>query len=132
MSGTVVLVVALGGLGCQNKACGVFPAPQSCNCSGGACPAPVYASSAGPLGYSAHVTGECSGDDASGYPGGALRATLISFILGRDDVPTVHEIESSFYSGRYSGRYGFMVDAPSAVSPTIRTPATGPAPSPPP
>jgi hypothetical protein len=92
----------------------------------------MYSSSAGPLGYSAHVMGADSGGDASGYPGGALRATLISFVLGHDDVPTVREIESSFYSGRYSGRYGYMVDAPSAVSPTVRSQASVPGPTPPP
>jgi hypothetical protein len=88
MQATLVIIMALGGLGCHNQE------QQALQ------PSPAFSSS-------------------EGYPGGAFRATVMSFFHGRDDVPTARQIQASFYSGRFSGRSGFMAyDVPSAAPPS--------------
>jgi hypothetical protein len=101
MQGAVVILMALGGLGCQNKGCDVLPSPQttryvSAQSFANACPSRVV-----PSGYRSWSASDNTGDDCSGYSTrGALRSTLWSFVIGHDpDVATVREIEASFYSG---------------------------------
>ena len=96
----VVLLVALGGLGCQNPELGELqalpgiPAPS----------VPIAASvpdwrtiSVAGMPPAGKVYG---GGHSQGYPGGnVLRSTLISYFCGHDhDVRTSREIEAQFYS----------------------------------
>ena len=102
MQGTVVLLIALSGLGCQNKPSGALPVPLTSYGSGDWSAAHGYPNAVAQPGYPAYVASRDSGCDGSGYPGGALRSTLCSFFLGRDpDVPTARQIEATFDSGGY-------------------------------
>jgi hypothetical protein len=102
MQGTIVMLIALSGLGCQNKPCGAVPVPLTSYGSGDWSAANGYPNAGAHPGYPAYVARRDSGCDGSGYPGGALRSTLWSFVLGRDpDVPTAREIEATFDSGGY-------------------------------
>jgi hypothetical protein len=102
MQGTVVMLIALSGLGCQNKPCGALPGTLTSYGSGDWSAANGYSNAVAQPGYPAYVARPDSGYDHSGYPGGALRSTLWSFVLGRDpDVPTAREIEATFNSGGY-------------------------------
>ncbi len=100
MQGSVVVLLALGGLGCQNKGCDVFSTPQTTRVASAqtlayVCPSPVASS-----GHPACDSSRDTGYDSSGYTArSAWRSTLWSFVLGHDpDVPTVREIEATFYS----------------------------------
>jgi hypothetical protein len=106
MQGAIVMLLALSGLGCQNKGCNVSPTAQtmgyaSARAVANGCPSPV-GPSVGPAWNVSHD----SGDDSSGYScRDVLRSTLWSFVIGRDpDVRSAREIEASVYSGG-SGRY---------------------------
>jgi hypothetical protein len=102
MHASVVMVMALSGLGCQNKDCAPSPIPRiyygssqyTTNAYPGIVGQPAY-TAYGPGGY------------RIGHPEdytfhGAVRSTLWSFVLGRDpDVASVREIEATFYSGGY-------------------------------
>jgi hypothetical protein len=116
MQGSVVMLIALSGLGCDHKSCGRFQGPWAVDSPYGAI---VDPHSFAPLGYppmapSHHLGGDPSGDSCGG---GTLRATLWSFVLGRDpDVPTARELEASFYSGGY-GQYGQLASRPNERRP---------------
>ena len=73
MQGTVVMLMALSGLGCHNKSCDVVYAPPTYSCFSGGCYANVY-----PPDY---VSPSCySGCYSSGYSGcysGLLRRLLL-------------------------------------------------------
>ncbi len=112
MHASVVMVMALSGLGCQNKDCAPSPTPQTYY---GSSPyaTNAYPGTVTPSGYPAYGTG----DYRIGHPEdytfhGAVRSTLWSFVIGRDpDVASVREIEATFYSGGYGtssypGGYG--------------------------
>ncbi len=112
MQVSVVMVMALSGLGCQNKGCDTSPAPQIYQASS-QCASNVYPGSFAPSGHPAYSPGSCGVDHTSDYTfRGAVRSTLWSFIIGRDpDVASVREIEATFYSGGYGassypGGYG--------------------------
>ena len=104
MQATVVMLLALGGLGCQNPASDLPPiSPVSAVPAGqshGSVPYynPVpsgYATSAGWPGYGI----DPSNDDSFGS---CLRDTFCSFFIGRSpDVPSSREIEAAYDSGRY-------------------------------
>src|SRR5262249_44881168 len=103
MQGSVVMLIALSGLGCEHKSCDVLQAPPTVDGRYGAhADYPTLA----PSGHPAYAPLHYSGGDASGDSHrGSLRATLWSFVLGRDpDVPTAREIEATFSSGGY-GHY---------------------------
>ena len=100
MQGAVVMLLALGGLGCQNKGCDVFPTAQTTRVASAqslahVCPSPVASS-----GYPACSSSHGAGYDSSGYTArSAWRSTLWSFVIGHDpDVATVRDIEATFYS----------------------------------
>ena len=101
MQGAVVILVALGGLGCQNKGCDVLPSPQTTHYASSQSFANTCPSGVTPLGYPSCSAGSSTGDGSSGYSTrGAVRSTLWSFVIGHDpDVATVREIEATFYSG---------------------------------
>jgi hypothetical protein len=96
MLGSVVLLTALCGWGCHNKACDAYAAapPMVSGQSVALMDTGWRASSVRPA-YTASSFGCLEGGDDQG---GTLRGTLWSFILGRDpDVPTVRDIEASVY-----------------------------------
>jgi hypothetical protein len=106
MHGAMVMLLALSGLGCQNKDCNASPAPQAPFCAGVQSSANVWPGPITSSGYPAWGALPDTSDDSSGYScRDALRSTLWSFVLGHDpDVLTAREIEATFYSGS-SGRY---------------------------
>lgn len=104
MQATVVMLLALGGLGCQNPASDLPPLPPVSGVPAGQSlgSAPYYnpvpsgcATYAGCPGYG----GDPSDDDSFGR---CLRDTFCSFFIGRSpDVPSAREIEAAYHSGRY-------------------------------
>jgi hypothetical protein len=102
MQATLVLLMALGGMGCHNKSCDMVDARPTFNFDGGGY-ANAYsgylAPRATPAGYSSGYIGGYRSADLGWRAG--LRDTLFSFVLGRSpDVPTPREIEASVYTGR--------------------------------
>ena len=104
MQGAMVMLVALSGLGCENRSNDVGNAPTAPSTvvtpSVDAIPA-----STTPPPYPRYFP-ENDFNVESGYPThwDAIRATLWSFVLGRDpDVSTPQEIEASVF-GYGSGR----------------------------
>jgi hypothetical protein len=124
MQGAMVLLMALSGLGCQNRSDGVADAPTAPSAvvapavdapavAAPAIAAPTIAAptvdalpvSTAPPPYPRYYP-EIDANVESGYrtPWDAMRATFCSFFLGKDpDVPTAREIEASVY-GYGSGR----------------------------
>jgi hypothetical protein len=100
MQGSIIMMLALGGLGCQNKGCDVFPTPQTTRVASAQSWANVCPTAIASSGYSACSTIHDTSYDASGYSArSAFRSTLWSFVIGHDpDVATVREIEATFYS----------------------------------
>lgn len=107
MQATVVLLIALGGLGCQNPAADLPPVP-----SPAVQPAPIEPAIATPatepapppyqpyLGASIFDTGEPPNNDSFGN---CLRDTFCSFLIGRSpDVPSARQIEDAYRAGYYS------------------------------
>ena len=114
MHGTIVILIALGGLGCQNKSCHASPAPPA---GDGWCGAHVAFPSFAPPSPAAYAPIHDHGDAADYSRGRSLRSTLCSFVLGRDpDVPTARDIEATFYSGSF-GAYRSLASIPSARRP---------------
>ena len=112
MQVSVVMLMAISGLGCQNKGCDASPTPQTCYTSS-QCATNAYPGSFAPSGYPAYAPGSYGVATPLDYTAhGAVRSTLWSFVLGRDpDVASVREIEATFYSGGYGassypGGYG--------------------------
>jgi hypothetical protein len=96
-----VLMMALSGLGCQNKSCDASVAPAD-YCPSSQCAAHVPVGSVALTGYPAGLAGQYGDDHYAGYDlGSSVRSTLWSFVLGRDPdgVPTVAEIEAGLESG---------------------------------
>jgi hypothetical protein len=99
----VVLLVALSGLGCQNKSCDASVVPVGC-CACGQSIAHVHAGSVAPIGYPASSASHYGNDHYAGYDlQSSIRSTLWSFVLGHDPdgVPTVAEIEADLASDAY-------------------------------
>jgi len=103
MQATIVMLLTLGGLGCQNS---ISTLPLSSPGSGVA-PGPSLGSAPS---YNPALAGYVTD---SGWPGydddssdedsfrGCLRDTFCSFFLGRSpDVPSASDIEAAYYSGR--------------------------------
>jgi hypothetical protein len=101
MHGTVVMLIALSSLGCDHKSCAVDQAPPALDARYGA---QGDGHALAPSGYPAYTPSD-SDCGSPGHSGHSWRATLCSFILGRDpDVPTAREIEATFSSGGF-GQY---------------------------
>lgn len=107
MQAAFVMAIALTGLGCQNKSTDLGDIPPvftretqpvySSVETLGTHPYPSYAS---PSSYSGYYPRSYVDDISDVYPSHSdvLRATLCSFVLGRDPgVTTVREIEASVY-----------------------------------
>jgi hypothetical protein len=98
MNGAIVMMMALSGLGCQNRSDEIGAAPTA--------PTAVVTPSVDPLPGSTapppypRYYPENDFNVESGYRtvGDMMRATVCSFFLGRDpDVATASEIEASVY-----------------------------------
>jgi hypothetical protein len=103
MQASLVIVLALSGLGCQNKSCDASVAPASCYASGQSFPH-IHSGHGASIGY-ATSPGHYGGDHYDGYDlHSSIRSTLWSFVLGHDPdgVPTVADIEAGLSSGAYS------------------------------
>ena len=115
MQATVVMLIALGGLGCQNPADNLPPIPPAATQPANVQPAnlqPSIPSSAavtapeatqalypGSYGGSVFDTGLPPQDESFGD---CLRDTICSFVLGRSpDVPSAGQIEAAYRAGYY-------------------------------
>jgi hypothetical protein len=98
MQGAMLMLMALSGLGCQNKIgdSGELPAAVRPIASPAANPAPGAITPPPYPQYS--VPGSDDTETADTTYWGVLRSTLCSFVLGHDpDVMTAREIEASAY-----------------------------------
>ncbi len=116
MQATVLMLIALGGLGCQNPASDLPPIPpasaQPVAPEHPATPsvvppsATVPASEPAPPPYPVYSGGNLFGSrDPSEYEsfGDCVRDTICSFFIGRSpDVPSAREIEAAYRGGYYS------------------------------
>jgi hypothetical protein len=105
MQASVVMMMALSGLGCQNKSCDASVAPAGYDASGQCAATHVHAGSVAPSGYPANSAGHSLDNSLQSYTlHSSIRSTLWSFVLGHDPdgVPTVAEIEASLASGAYN------------------------------
>jgi hypothetical protein len=101
MQGTVVMLMALSGLGCHNKSCDVIYAPPTYGCfgGGGGCYANVYPNYVSPQSFTGCYTGGYSGGYASYYGGGGC--------FGGGCYGGGYSCYSSCYGGGYrSGHHG--------------------------
>jgi hypothetical protein len=104
MQATVVMLLALGGLGCQNPASDLPPIPPISSVPAGQSQGSASYDNPVPSGYPTHAGWPGYGVDPSDDDsfGSCLRETFCSFFIGRSpDVPSAREIESAYNSGRY-------------------------------
>ena len=87
MQGTVLMLVALSGLGCHNKSADVVFTPPAFGCYGGGSYASIYAAGVAPSCFSSCYTSSYSGCYSSGCYGGGCYGGCYS----------------SCYSGLYDG-----------------------------
>ena len=107
MQATVVMLIALGGLGCQNPASDLPPIPPAAVQPAAVGPATASPATEAPpppyepyLGASIFDTGEPASDDTFGA---CVRDTFCSFFIGRSpDVPSARQIEDAYRAGYYS------------------------------
>jgi hypothetical protein len=105
MHATIVMMIALVGLGCQNPE-GDAPAipaiaGQSVAASGGS----VAADALTPPSYATYYGGGFASMDLAEDEsfGACVRDTICSFIIGRSpDVPSARQIEAAYRAGYYS------------------------------
>ncbi len=103
MQATIVMLLALGGLGCQNPVSTLPPIPPGSGVAHGPSLGSVPSDNPAPAGYATDSAGPGYDDDPSDEDsfGGYLRDTFCSFFLGRSpDVPSARDIEAAYYSGR--------------------------------
>ena len=72
MQGTVMMLMALSGLGCHNKGYDVVYAPPTYGCYGSGCYANVYPNFVSPQSYTDGYVGGYSGCYANAYGGGCF------------------------------------------------------------
>ena len=104
MHGAVVMLVALTGLGCQNKPVDSTDLPAVLT------PAPVSPSLEAPTAATTSTPAPYPRYSLEAYPDveemyrthlGSLHATFYSFVFGHDPgIPSAHEIEASVYGNR--------------------------------
>jgi hypothetical protein len=103
MQATVVMLLALGGLGCQNPVSDLPPIPSVSNVPAVPSQGSAFSYNPAPSGYATYAgwqgySGDPSDEDSFGS---CLRDTFCSFFIGRSpDVPSAREIEAAYYSGR--------------------------------
>jgi hypothetical protein len=103
MQATVVMLLALGGLGCQNPASDLPPLPPVSAVPAGQLQGSVPYYNRVPSGYATHAGWPGYGIDPSDDESfrSCLRDTFCSFFIGRSpDVPSAREIEAAYESGR--------------------------------
>jgi hypothetical protein len=102
MQSATVMLIALCGLGCYNKDCSASVAPPISRDLAGYSDPGVYSHASAQAAYMSYPPSRFDGYDPSdGSCRAVLRATLCSFVLGRDPgVATARDNEASFYSGR--------------------------------
>ncbi len=93
MQGTVMMLMALSGLGCHNKGCDMVYAPPTYSCYSSGCYANVYPSYVSPQSYTGCYAGGYSGCYATVYDGGCFGGGCYGGGL------------SSCYSACYGGRH---------------------------
>jgi hypothetical protein len=107
MQATVLMLIALGGLGCQNAAGDLPPIPPVAAETAAPPPSveippPTY--NRVPADYPYYTASPSMMDDVA-YDesfGRCVRSTFWSLIRGRDaDVPTAHQIEGEYYASSY-------------------------------
>ena len=99
----LVMVIALSGLGCQNKGGDVAPSAQTHTHSISS-PSVSHSHPNHGVGTGCPLHGAAAYSDSTATSTfhGAVRSTLWSFVLGRDpDVATASEIEANLEAGRY-------------------------------
>jgi hypothetical protein len=103
MQATVVMLIGLSGLGCQNLASDLLPIPAATAATADSS-ANLTATSPAPTAYPTYaVSPPISSDIADGESfRHCLRNTIHSFFIGRDpDVPTARQIEAAYYAGQH-------------------------------
>ena len=108
MHATVVMLITLGGLGCQNPVSDLPPVlpdvRQSVDQPSTVAPSVTPASPA-PVAYPVYTQSPYGCADAADDEsfGRCLRNTFCSFFIGRDpDVPTASQIEAAYHAGYYN------------------------------
>lgn len=115
MYATVVMLIAIGGLGCQNPVSELPPSlpevrtPTS-QPAGEAAPAPMTAAesevpSPAPPSYPVYSGGPFRNDEAPAKDSfqSCFRKTVCSFFIGRDpDVPSARQIMEAYCAGQYN------------------------------
>jgi len=104
MQATVVMLLALGGLGCQNPASDLPPIPPVSSVPAGQSQWSASYDDPVPSGYATYAGWPRHGIDPldDGCFGSCLRDTFCSFFIGRSpDVPSAREIDAAYHSGRY-------------------------------
>ncbi len=104
MQATVLMLLALGGLGCQNPVSDRPPSPPVASVPAGQPSGSVTSSYPAPSAYATYAGwhGYSDGPSDDDSFGSCLRDTVCSFFIGRSpDVPSAREIEAAYYSGRY-------------------------------
>jgi hypothetical protein len=119
MQGTVIMLMALSGLGCHNKSCDVAYGPPAYSCFSGGCYANVYPDYVSPSCYSGCFSssysgcyssyyGSCYGGCYSGNYGGHHGCGLFAKLFSCFRHSGGHGCYGSSYggSGCYGGSYG--------------------------
>ena len=111
MQATVVLLIALAGLGCQNPVSDLPPVLPDVRQSAGQPSGEVSSVQPATTGYTAPAPYPVYIQDPSACSESAdedsfrrcVRNTFCSFFIGRDPgIPTAREIEASYYGGQYN------------------------------
>jgi len=105
MQATVVMLIALGGLGCQNPVSDRPPALPDAGPSLASPSNAVSTVSPAPSPYPVYTGARFDDSDESDDEsfGSCVRNTFCSFFIGRDPgVPTARQIEAAYYSGQYN------------------------------
>ena len=105
MQATVVMLIALGGLGCQNPVDNVPPIPPVAGQPAAPSTGSVPAYEPAPSSYTPYYGGGF--DSADPYDdesfGACVRDTFCSFFIGRSpDVPSARQIEAAYRAGYHS------------------------------
>jgi hypothetical protein len=107
MQATIVMMIALSGLGCQNAEPETPSVPPDASSPAPPAVAPLPSLNLAPLPspYPADAAGQATNGDISedNSFGECVRKTFCSFFIGRDpDVASMGQIEAAYHAGQYS------------------------------